>query len=293
MDQVTTLVDRERKRPRPLLPVKLRKLYDGNLQFPSPPQGRPYVISNFVSTVDGVVSYRIAGHAGGGTISGADPSDRFIMGLLRASADAVVVGSRTVHDVGPNASWIPSGTWPQGKEVFAHYRTKVLHKPEYPLVVIVSGSGKLDLDRAVFRTPGTLVVTTDKGQKDLVRAGADKLKSLQVKVLPGSAAKITPEAILRFLHREFGARLVLHEGGPTLLGEFLAEGLVDELFLTVAPQISGRLTHTDRPGLVLGVEFLPDTAPWLRLVSAKQKGDHIYLRYRVHHERSKRRDTDQ
>jgi hypothetical protein len=61
----------------------------------------PLWVGNFVSTLDGVVSYKIKGHAGGSTISGSDPGDRFIMGLLRASADAVMVGARTVHDVSP------------------------------------------------------------------------------------------------------------------------------------------------------------------------------------------------
>ena len=281
MDAIKTLVDSDPHGNGPSLPEELQKLYGGDLCFSSPPAGRPYVISNFVSTLDGVVTYRIEGKAGGAAISGSDPTDRIIMALLRASVDAVVVGSNTVHDVGPRAMWIPSGTWREGKDLLNKYRVDVLKKPELPLVVIVSGSGRLDLNRAVYRTPRTLIVTTASGREQLVKAGVEQLQETTVVVLPDVGGKLTPEAILRMLQERFGAKIVLHEGGPTLLGEFLAEGLIDELFLTIAPQISGRLSHTVRPGVVLGVEFMPETAPWLELMSVKQKAEYLYLRYRV------------
>jgi riboflavin biosynthesis pyrimidine reductase len=75
--------------------------------------------------------------------------------------------------------------------------------------------------------------------------------------------------------------LLLHEGGPTLFGHFLAARLVDELFLTLAPQIAGRNGEHPRPGLVADAEFVPETAPWLTLVIAKQQQSHLYLRYRT------------
>ncbi|MGA8029966.1 MAG: dihydrofolate reductase family protein, partial [Bryobacteraceae bacterium] len=107
---VRTLIDRSKNQSAPALPPGLRELYDGDLHFPAPPAERPFVIANFVSTLDGVVSYEVKGQAGGATISGSDPADRFIMGLLRASADAVVVGARTVQDVSPQSLWIPEYT---------------------------------------------------------------------------------------------------------------------------------------------------------------------------------------
>jgi len=67
------------------------------------------------------------------------------MGLLRASVDAIIVGARTVHDVSPDRLWVPEYTYPDAKDLYRHYRVDVLHKPEYPLVVIVSGSGRLEL----------------------------------------------------------------------------------------------------------------------------------------------------
>ena len=74
-------------------------------------------------------------------------------------------------------------------------------------------------------------------------------------------------------------KLLLHEGGPILFGYFVAHGFMDELFLTVAPQLAGRDAKRPRPGVISGVEFLPETAPWMKLVSVKQSSNHLYLRY--------------
>ena len=84
----------------------------------------------------------------------------------------------------------------------------------------------------------------------------------------------------RLFNNVDGIRFLLHEGGPTLLGRFLAHGALDELFLTVAPQIAGHLPQSIRPSIVEAVEFLPETAPWFDLLSVKQHAQHVYLRYR-------------
>lgn len=91
---IRTLIDRQEPSEPSVLPEVLRIAYGDDLRFPPASPQRPYVIGNFVSTVDGVVSYEIAGKSGGGEISGFDESDRFIMGLLRASADAVMVAAQ-------------------------------------------------------------------------------------------------------------------------------------------------------------------------------------------------------
>jgi riboflavin biosynthesis pyrimidine reductase len=171
--------------------------------------------------------------------------------------------------------------YPEAKELYTHYRTKILHKPVHPLVIIVSGSGKLELDRTIFRTPEvqTLIITTVAGRNLLAMAGAERLSSLQISTIDDAGAGIDPAAILQLLFSKFGVRTLLHEGGPTLFAKFLERALVDELFVTLAPQIAGRLPRTNRPGIVEGVEFLPTTAPWFQLLSIKQKAEHLYLRY--------------
>ena len=145
MTPIRTLLDRDQDKLKPGLPLGLRDLYDGDLHFQTTPAERPFVFANFVSTLDGVVSYAIKGQASGSVISGSDPADRFIMGLLRASADAIIVGARTVHDTGPQSLWTAESIYPDAKHLYAEYRINVLHKPPRPLLVVVSGSGKLEL----------------------------------------------------------------------------------------------------------------------------------------------------
>jgi len=139
MELVRTLFEGEQEHAQTALPEALRDLYDGDLHFPGAPAERPYVIGNFVCTLDGVVSFKVKGRSGGKAISGSDSGDRFIMGLLRASVDAVMVGARTVHDVSPEGLWIPEYAYPDAKHLYTEYRQSVLHKPKYPLVVVVSG----------------------------------------------------------------------------------------------------------------------------------------------------------
>ncbi|HEY4361402.1 MAG TPA: dihydrofolate reductase family protein [Bryobacteraceae bacterium] len=244
------------------------------------------MIGNFVSTADGVVSYEIAGKSGGGDVSGFDRADGFIMGLLRASADAVMVGAGTLQQTAPEHLFIAESVYPDARELYACYRSQGLRKTAPPLQVVVSGSGRIDLTRAVFHTPGlqTLIVTTPLGKDLLWAHGAASLASTEVRALPGPS--LAPSAILGLLRTDFGVSLLLHEGGPTLFGSFVAEGCIDELFLTIAPRVAGRIDQSPRPGLIVGVEFLPETAPRLEIVSVKERGDHLYLRYATHSEGS-------
>jgi len=148
--------------------------------------------------------------------------------------------------------------------------------------VIVSGSGQLELKRAIFRTPAmrTVVITTSAGRDELTRRGAATPGSVEIRALDSSGGSIAPLAILQLLQSQFGVKRVLHEGGPTLFGQFLAAEAVDELFLTLSPQIAGRKGDATRPAVVQGVEFVPNSAPWFEMVSIKEKAGYLYLRYR-------------
>jgi riboflavin biosynthesis pyrimidine reductase len=282
MRLVRTLIDCDKKYAESALPQELRELYDGDLHLHTAGAARPFVFANFVSTLDGVVSYEIKDNSGGSTISGSDPADRFIMGLLRASADAVIIGAGTLRGVSTKSLWTPEYTYPEARHVFAEYRVNALHKPEYPLLAIVSGSGQLELERAIFRTPAmrTAVITTSAGRDELTRRGAAALGSVEVHALNSSSGGIAPLAILALLQSQFGVKTLLHEGGPTLFGQFLAADAVDELFLTLSPQIAGRERDVTRPALVQGVQFVPDSAPWFQMVSVKEQAAYLYLRYR-------------
>jgi riboflavin biosynthesis pyrimidine reductase len=281
---LSTLLDRTDAPPQPALTPALLELYDGDLHFPAEPASRTYVMANFVATLDGAASFKLPGQSSGATVSASNPGDRFIMGLLRASADAILVGAHTLHDTGAKGLWIPPETYPNAAQLYRDYRQNMLGKHEYPLVVIASGSGQLDLQRAVFQSSEvrTLVITTAAGEQALNARGARHLPSLEMQAL-GDTDWVSPAAILDLLSSQYGVRRLLHEGGPTLFGEFLELDAVDEFFLTLAPQISGHTTRSMRPSLVEGVEFLPAAAPWFELLSVKQSGAYLYLRYRRRH----------
>jgi riboflavin biosynthesis pyrimidine reductase len=191
------------------------------------------------------------------------------------------VGSGTLHETAPEHLFVADRVYPQARELYARYRSEALKKTAPPLHVVVSGSGRVDLTRAIFRTPGirTLIVTTQAGRDLLAASGVGSLVSTEVRSLEGPI--IAPASMLELLRAEFGVSLLLLEGGPTLFGRFVADGCVDEIFLTIAPQVAGRNMPPVRPGFIAGAEFLPETAPWLDIVSVKERGNHLYLRYRA------------
>jgi riboflavin biosynthesis pyrimidine reductase len=163
--------------------------------------------------------------------------------------------------------------------LYAEFRRRVLNKASDPLNVIVTGSGCLDLSEPTFHTPGleTVVVTTEQGARRLRADHGPRLAVTQVRSV-GDSPIVPPPALVELLRREFDVRLLLHEGGPTLLGGFLADRLLDEIFLTVAPQVAGRDQARLRPGLVDRAAFGPERAPWFDLLSVKRSGDHLFLR---------------
>jgi hypothetical protein len=77
--QIISLYKQEKSKEG-LLISELEHLYTGNLAFPEC-QGRPYVVGNFIETIDGVVSFGIPEALGGGPISGFSDNDRFVMGV--------------------------------------------------------------------------------------------------------------------------------------------------------------------------------------------------------------------
>jgi len=256
------------------LPPDLAALY-GRLQFPLHP-GRPYVIGNFVSTLDGVVTLNIPGQAGGGPISGFNPHDHLVMGLLRAVADAVIVGAGTLRAV-PHHRWTAAYVAPAYASAYQQLRTS-LGKSESPLNVIVTARGEITLDLPVFQSGdvSVLIVTTTQGEE---RIHAQRVPPAVQIAGVQSAASLSAQAILQTVCGMRQCNVILVEGGPQLLGDFLAEGLLDELFLTLAPQIAGRDTSTERPGLVTGQRFAPEHPLWGTLVSVKRAGSHLFLRY--------------
>ena len=241
------------------------------------PRTRPHVFSNFVTTLDGVVSLNTKGHASGGDISGFSAQDRMVMGLCRAIADVVIIGTGTLS-ADRRHVWTAAAIFP---ELADEYRqlSEALGQRGPPLNVIVSGSGRVDLRLPVF-TSGkvpALIITTTAGAKRLrEQSGAT---SVEIRAIRGSANAIPASAILVEVCRTRPGKRILIEGGPRLLGDFYAEQLVDEQFLTLAPQIAGRDTGDRRLSLVMGKVFAPGDPLWGTMIDARHGSSHLFLRY--------------
>lgn len=166
-----------------------------------PPAGRPYVVANMITTVDGSASLRglsgpVAEHA---------PGDKPLFARIREQADAVLAGTETIAAEGYRA---------MAREPRTRERRVAAGLPPRPLAVVLSRSGEI---------PAGVPMLEDEDQPQ--------------RIFTGAAAH--PAAALRALRTEDGVELLLCEGGPTLLGALLRAGLVDELLVTISPVLGG------------------------------------------------------
>jgi riboflavin biosynthesis pyrimidine reductase len=259
------------------LPPDLAALY-GQLHFPLQP-GQPYVFANFVTSLDGVVSLEAPGRAGGGDISGNNTHDHIVMGILRAIADAIIVGAGTLRK-SPRHVWTAGHIYPPFASLYRQLR-HALGKSEPPLNVIVTREGNVNLNQPLFLSGEVpvLLITTLQGEQRLRQQPIPS--STEIVALEQSAGgELSARAVLEVVQRTRPTDLILTEGGPQLLADFFTEHCLDELFLTLAPQVAGRDETIERPGLVAGKLFAPAFPLWGSLVSVKRETSHLFLRYR-------------
>ena len=238
--------------PRPLLPAdgpagrSLEDWYDG----PS----SSYLRGGFVVSTDGAIA------ADGTSRPLSGPADMAAFQALRAVSDAVVVGAGTARseDYGPVRLRETGRAWRQ-----EHGR------PGLPRLVVVSRSLDLDPTARCFAPDGSTVVVTCAGAPAAAR---ERLAQVAEVVVAGESAVDLPTAVAALGER--GLTRLLCEGGPTLLGDLLAAGLLDELCLTLTPLLVG-----GAPGLV--PMALPAQLP-LRLAHLLDAGEGVLLaRYEV------------
>jgi riboflavin biosynthesis pyrimidine reductase len=246
------------------LPDELLRLYGGGLVLAS-----PSVLANFVETIDGVVAMPDIERSNA-IVSDESEADRFVMGLLRAVADVVVVGSGTML-ASPKGTWRADRVYPAAADGYAELRRR-LGKAEHPAVAVVTAGGSFDPTHPVLET-GAVVLTTERAAAD-IRASVPAATEV---VAVNDGDWVDPAGALAAL-RARGYELVLCEGGPTLFTSFVAAGLVDELFLTVSPLIAGRSGAT-RLSLADGAELLPGVRVAGDLVSVRRHENHLFLRY--------------
>jgi riboflavin biosynthesis pyrimidine reductase len=250
--------------PRSELPEELHTLYGGGLGFAA-----PRVYANFVETIDGIVSMPDVERSNS-LIADESTADKFVMGLLRAFADVVVVGSHTMR-ASPKGTWLPDKVYPPAAGAFAELRRR-LGKSEHPAVAIVTAGGSFDPAHPVLER-GAVVLTTMRAARGLEVPAASEV------VAVNDGERVDPAAAVAVL-RARGFETILSEGGPTLFTSFVAAGVVDELFLTVSPLLAGR-SGVRRLSLADGAEFLPDVRVGGRLLSVRRHESHLFLRYEL------------
>lgn len=258
------------------LPPGLAARYQGELTVPLRPD-RPTLLANFVSTLDGVVALAPGeGGTGGGEISGFSEADRYQMALLRGLADVVIVGAGTVR-VGRNHEWTARHVQPALAGAFAAWRSELWLTPQ-PTTVVVTASGNIDATHRGLTAPDVPVILAT------TTAGAVRLAKLplgpNVRVEAVGDGTTVPAGALLETVRGTGARVALCEGGPHLFGELLRARLIDELFLTLAPQVAGRDATAHRLGFIEGTAFGVGRGRWAKLASVRHAGDDLFLRYR-------------
>jgi riboflavin biosynthesis pyrimidine reductase len=245
------------------LPQDLERIY-GRLGFPE-----RAVYSNFVTSVDGVVTLG-ANPSAGSLISGRNKADRFLMGLLRACADAVLLGAGTLRAT-PGHRWTPEHIYPDLAESFAKLRAALGRKPQ-PRLVVLTASGDIDASHPAI-TDGATIVTTSTGATAL--GGRLPVSCDVIEVGKGGSVDVA-RAMAQLRDRDYA--VILTEGGPHVMGDLMKNELLDEAFVTISPVVAGR-DGDQRLGMVAGVELLPERGLWTRLLSGRRHGDFLFLRY--------------
>jgi riboflavin biosynthesis pyrimidine reductase len=246
------------------LPSGLARLYDGGLGFDA-----PRVYANFVSSIDGVVALHTV-DASPSVISGKSEADRFVMGLLRASAEVVLIGAGTLR-AEPDHRWTPDFIYPQASDDYARLRASLGLAPE-PRLVVLTSSGYLD--REIPALEGALVFTTAHGARRLDDGRPFPATILEV----GDGENLGLGRVIHTL-RSRGMGRILSEGGPTVIGQLLERHLLEELFLTISPVVMGRTSSDSRPGLAQGVDLLHKRGLTAEVLSVHRHSSHLFLRY--------------
>ena len=232
-------------------PTTVEQQFDTYRPWEHPHEGRPLVAMNFAATVDGRATI--------GGVSGpiGSSADTAMLAGLRTRFDAVLIGAGTMRAE-------RYGRLANDQE--QRERRERIGLPRDPLMVIVSGRLDLPWDAPLFTAGGgrVLVFTASHAEPP------ETATSLQVIRHEGFVNLV--EA-LRHLRQERGIRALLCEGGPGLHGELEGGGLVDDLFLTIAPKLAGG----GAPRIVEGE--LPGVAE-LKLAWLLEEDGELFARYR-------------
>jgi len=264
---------------------------NGNLGFPAPPIDRPWIFTNFVQTLDGITSL-LGEHATGGDIS-QSRYDRWLMDLLRAHADGILMGMNTLREEqrlrGPGSRGI---LFQVVDPTLRELRSK-LGKGRDRNIFVTSA---VDLDLSHHKVfdgdvVDTAVLTSPAGAERLQAQGGHSHVAI---IAAGDKETFDLARAISKLREELGVEHLLCEGGPTLYGSLARLDLIDEKFLTVAPIEAGQLVPPDqerlateqampllmRPTIFGGAGFTFEQLTRWTWLSCRKAGDHQFHRYR-------------
>lgn len=219
------------------LPPRLERCWGGGFDCVyDPRKGElPFVWGNFVIGPRG--EFNIPSAPGGGTISQGNVMDAFAVALMRALADAVLVGARTVQNEHTHL-WTPQYiTRRPHIRAFAHWerelaelRRQLRKERAVPMTIVLSSSGRVNFSAETFRgdaAAGTFVATSERGARRIRR----EFPSYRNVLVFGERA-LDARALCAHLKREVGATLLLHEGGKSAFASFVRKRLVSQMQLT-------------------------------------------------------------
>jgi riboflavin biosynthesis pyrimidine reductase len=226
--------------PSPQEDAELGPVYEGAERAPAG-DGRPWVLANMVCSADGAAT--LTGRSGGLS----SPADRELFHRLRGLADLVLVGASTVRAEGYGPA--------RGEDP--------------PPIAVVSGSLVLDWGSRFFTEAKArpLVVTSSAADPARLAEAAEVAD-----VVVAGEQRVEPRRALAAF-AEQGHRVVLCEGGPSLLAELAAADCLDELCLTVSPLLAGGAS----PRILAGP--LPNAPVPLRVASLLEEDGMLFLRY--------------
>jgi 2,5-diamino-6-(ribosylamino)-4(3H)-pyrimidinone 5'-phosphate reductase len=224
---------------------------------------KPYVLVNVAMTADGKLTT-----ANRAVASFSSPRDLEHLLELRATADAVMSGARTVDlnpiNLGPGA---------------AKYRRLRRQRglAEYNLRVIVSGTASVNPEAEVFRRKFSPIIILTTRRAPIARI--KKLRAVGAEVKVCGAREVDFRRALLWLRTRWGVKRLLCEGGGEVNDALFRAGLVNELHLTVCPRIfGGRAAPTLSDGT--GVKTLAQALP-LQVQSARRHGQEMFFTYRA------------
>jgi riboflavin-specific deaminase-like protein len=223
---------------------------------PGTREDRPFTSVNMVATVDGRAGL------GGSSAALGDEADLEMLLELRALADAVLIGTGTLAAEGYDRLV---------RSPERRARRLAAGRAEDPFAVLISRSGRIPWDAGLFAAAEQpVLVYTSAGVSPPEVAAPVELVRID---------DVSPAAVLADLHRRGVCSLVC-EGGPTMNRSLLAAGLVDELFLTVAPKLAGgEPAGGEALRILAGGEL--DPALELELLAVLREGSSLFLRYCV------------